>query len=127
MKNICTHIQVPSTAIREIALLRELKHPNIVNLKDILMQVSASLREPNLIFSSPGGKAVSDLRVLDNGPEAVHGHPVWNKGPSNGAAVGQVLDLPTMSGWQRLNKVRCEFEVFRPLFSATPEESCTET
>merc|ERR1712013_701429 len=31
---------VPSTAIREIALLRELQHPNIVNLKDILMQES---------------------------------------------------------------------------------------
>ena len=31
--------KVPSTAIREIALLKELRHPNIVNLKDILMQV----------------------------------------------------------------------------------------
>lgn len=38
-QKICFYIQVPSTAIREIALLRELKHPNIVNLKDILMQV----------------------------------------------------------------------------------------
>lgn len=27
---------VPSTAIREISLLRELEHPNIVNLKDVL-------------------------------------------------------------------------------------------
>ena len=45
MKNIeldlidLSDFQVPSTAIREIALLRELQHPNIVNLKDILMQV----------------------------------------------------------------------------------------
>ena len=31
--------QVPSTAIREISLLRELQHPNIVSLKEILMQV----------------------------------------------------------------------------------------
>ena len=31
--------QVPSTAIREISLLKELQHPNIVCLKDILMQV----------------------------------------------------------------------------------------
>ena len=30
--------QVPSTAIREIALLKELQHPNIVSLKDVLMQ-----------------------------------------------------------------------------------------
>ena len=30
---------MPSTAIREISLLRELQHPNIVNLKEILMQV----------------------------------------------------------------------------------------
>ncbi len=29
---------VPSTAIREISLLRELQHPNIVNLSDIIMQ-----------------------------------------------------------------------------------------
>lgn len=29
---------VPSTAIREIALLKELQHPNIVCLKDVLMQ-----------------------------------------------------------------------------------------
>lgn len=29
---------VPSTAIREISLLRELQHPNIVSLKEILMQ-----------------------------------------------------------------------------------------
>jgi cyclin-dependent kinase 1 len=29
---------VPSTAIREISLLRELKHPNIVKLMDVLMQ-----------------------------------------------------------------------------------------
>jgi len=29
---------VPSTAIREISLLRELQHPNIVALKDVLMQ-----------------------------------------------------------------------------------------
>ena len=30
---------VPSTAIREISLLRELVHPNIVSLEDVLMQV----------------------------------------------------------------------------------------
>lgn len=29
---------VPSTAIREISLLKELKHPNIVGLQDVLMQ-----------------------------------------------------------------------------------------
>lgn len=29
---------VPSTAIREISLLRELQHPNIVSLLDVLMQ-----------------------------------------------------------------------------------------
>ena len=32
------HTQVPSTAIREISLLKELQHPNIVSLKDVLMQ-----------------------------------------------------------------------------------------
>ncbi|KAI1733281.1 protein kinase domain-containing protein [Ditylenchus destructor] len=29
---------VPSTAIREISMLRELRHPNIVNLEDVIMQ-----------------------------------------------------------------------------------------
>jgi len=29
---------VPSTAIREISLLKELQHPNIVGLQDVLMQ-----------------------------------------------------------------------------------------
>merc|ERR1711893_395339 len=29
---------VPSTAIREISLLKELQHPNIVGLRDVLMQ-----------------------------------------------------------------------------------------
>nr|KAG5714827.1 hypothetical protein BaRGS_000315 [Batillaria attramentaria] len=29
---------VPSTAVREISLLRELQHPNIVSLEDVLMQ-----------------------------------------------------------------------------------------
>lgn len=31
---------VPSTAIREISLLKELNHPNIVNLEDVIMQES---------------------------------------------------------------------------------------
>ncbi|KIH49323.1 hypothetical protein ANCDUO_20603, partial [Ancylostoma duodenale] len=33
---------VPSTAIREISLLRELKHPNVVALEDVIMQRSAT-------------------------------------------------------------------------------------
>jgi cyclin-dependent kinase 1 len=31
---------VPSTAIREVSLLKELKHPNIVSLMDVLMEES---------------------------------------------------------------------------------------
>lgn len=31
---------IPSTAIREISLLKELKHPNIVSLLDVLMEES---------------------------------------------------------------------------------------
>ena len=31
---------VPSTAIREVSLLKELKHPNIVHLQDVIMQES---------------------------------------------------------------------------------------
>ena len=34
---------MPSTAIREISLLRELQHPNIVSLKEILMQVQLKI------------------------------------------------------------------------------------
>lgn len=41
MKKIRLHAEdegVPSTAIREISLLKELKHPNIVSLEDVLME-----------------------------------------------------------------------------------------
>ena len=31
---------VPSTAIREVSLLKELQHPNIVMLQDVIMQES---------------------------------------------------------------------------------------
>lgn len=31
---------IPSTALREITLLKELKHPNIVCLQDVLMEES---------------------------------------------------------------------------------------
>ena len=34
---------VPSTAIREISLLKELQHPNIVLLQDVIMQESRYL------------------------------------------------------------------------------------
>jgi hypothetical protein len=38
---------VPSTAIREISLLKELRHPNIVCLEDVLMeeQTTVSTRD----------------------------------------------------------------------------------
>jgi len=38
---ICYKIEdegIPSTAMREIALLREIQHKNIINLKDIIIQ-----------------------------------------------------------------------------------------
>lgn len=38
---------IPSTAIREIALLQELRHPNIVQLKDI---VHGSTPESNKLY-----------------------------------------------------------------------------
>merc|ERR1711991_1232367 len=53
---------VPCTAIREIALLKELKHPNIVELRDVLHSdkkltlvfefADMDLKPPNLLISS---------------------------------------------------------------------------
>ena len=43
---------VPSTAIREISLLKELQHPNIVLLQDVIMQESRYLKVLNSVFPS---------------------------------------------------------------------------
>ena len=96
--------KVPSTAIREIALLKELRHPNIVNLKDILMQVWVLLylEDKSLIILTLGGEAVPDFRVLDHGLEAVHGYPVRNQGSSNAATACQVMDIPAVPGMSRI-------------------------
>ena len=42
---------MPSTAIREISILRELQHPNIVSLKEILMQVVEKKKNKITVFS----------------------------------------------------------------------------
>ena len=41
---------MPSTAIREISILRELQHPNIVSLKEILMQVVEKKKNEVTVF-----------------------------------------------------------------------------
>ena len=41
---------MPSTAIREISILRELQHPNIVSLKEILMQVVEKKKNEITVF-----------------------------------------------------------------------------
>ena len=46
----------------------------------------------------PGVQVVSDIRVLDDGPEAVHGHAVREQGPADAAPAGEVVDLPTLPG-----------------------------
>ena len=89
--------QVPSTAIREISLLKELQHPNIVSLKDVLMQ-EAKLY---LIFEF----LTMDLKkYMDtNVPK------VWilstilsscnlASGRSNGPCAGEILHLPATAG-----------------------------
>ena len=44
------NLKVPSTAIREISILRELQHPNIVSLKEILMQVVEKKTNKIMVF-----------------------------------------------------------------------------
>ena len=41
---------VPSTAIREISLLKELQHPNIVKLMEVIMQENRFVRSSIFIW-----------------------------------------------------------------------------
>lgn len=41
---------IPCTALREIALLRSLKHPNVIQLKDIIYSEDLGQQELNLVF-----------------------------------------------------------------------------
>ena len=41
---------VPSTAIREISLLKELAHPNIVRLEEVIMQVSDTALDQPIVL-----------------------------------------------------------------------------
>ena len=53
--------QVPSTAIREIALLKELQHPNIVCLKDVLMQVGKC--DTNITYTCRRQNCILSLNI----------------------------------------------------------------
>eukprot|EP00994_Dinema_validum_P007306 NODE_592_length_1520_cov_88.394969_g436_i0.p1 GENE.NODE_592_length_1520_cov_88.394969_g436_i0~~NODE_592_length_1520_cov_88.394969_g436_i0.p1 ORF type:complete len:323 (+),score=66.79 NODE_592_length_1520_cov_88.394969_g436_i0:60-971(+) len=58
---------VPSTAIREISILKELQHPNIVPLLDVVSQP----RKLNLVFEF----LHQDLKnLMDRTPQPIHGH-----------------------------------------------------
>jgi len=62
---------VPSTAVREVALLQELKHPNVVRLLDVLMQESRlylifeflSMDLKKYLDSIPSGQYVDNMLV----------------------------------------------------------------
>ena len=89
--------QVPSTAIREISLLKELQHPNIVSLKDVLMQ-EAKLY---LIFEF----LTMDLKkYMDtNVPKvrvfsSIQSSCNLASGRSDGPSAGEVLHLPAPAG-----------------------------
>ena len=91
------HTQVPSTAIREISLLKELQHPNIVSLKDVLMQ-EAKLY---LIFEF----LTMDLKkYMDtNVPKVwvfstIQSSCNLASGRSDGPGAGEVLHLPASAG-----------------------------
>nr|XP_042906619.1 cyclin-dependent kinase 1 [Parasteatoda tepidariorum]XP_042906620.1 cyclin-dependent kinase 1 [Parasteatoda tepidariorum]XP_042906621.1 cyclin-dependent kinase 1 [Parasteatoda tepidariorum]XP_042906622.1 cyclin-dependent kinase 1 [Parasteatoda tepidariorum] len=66
---------VPSTAIREISMLKELQHPNIVGLLDVLMQESRlylvfeflSMDLKKYLDSIPNGQFMEKPLVKDFG------------------------------------------------------------
>jgi len=67
---------VPSTAIREISLLKEMKHDTIVRLLDIVHSESKLY----LVYvGAPRLGLIAQLRVLGHGPEEVHGQD-WRCG-----------------------------------------------
>ena len=88
--------QVPSTAIREISLLKELQHPNIVSLKDVLMQ-EAKLY---LIFEF----LTMDLKkYMDtNVPKVCSFHlrlidPTFPSGWTDGRSACEILHIPAVA------------------------------
>jgi serine/threonine protein kinase len=68
---------VPATAIREICLLKELSHPNIVKLHDIILNSES--------FAMSLSELPSLLALLFRGTETLHGVRICGSGSKNAA------------------------------------------
>ncbi|KAG2462967.1 CDK1 kinase, partial [Polypterus senegalus] len=109
---------VPSTAIREISLLKELQHPNIVCLQDVLMQESRLY----LVFEFLSMDLKKYLDTIPSGqymdPTLVKVVTLWYRAPE--VLLGSARYSTPVDVWS-IGTIFAELATKKPLFHGDSE------